>query len=317
MQILDIELPPEIEALHADLVESRPESELRFVRGMPAGSRFESRHTPDAQGNSEIRLAEGAGIEALTHELLHALFYRHGFPVATCSAFAPNFAGLAQVVVCATSHAAMQDEAEARNIPDALWHDHIVKLATLDEPDEPALQEASLLQAWRLADAIFLDREAVAPLEERCRAKLPQTWAVVERILQAMERSRVASGVGWRRAMVDLLTYFDAMAREHHPNVVPPLKSIAITLVLSEQQLTRDADRRIEVVPSGAAGAAFVSKQDGTIFHFRYLDPNTQKRELAVLRMDLKRAKTIDFLEHHGMPYTVDMRAGKPADAAS
>ena len=308
METLSIEVSPQLKELYDDVQASRPEAALNFAQGMPAGSRFEGRHTPDQAGNSEVRLADGADAGALAHELLHALFYREGFPFATCLMLDTSFAAVAQIVICAVSHPTMHEEAQARGLPDAAWRDKIIGAAGLDEPDEPAASEASLIQAWRLADAVFLDREAVAALTERCRSELPQTWEVVEHLLQAMERCRAATGIGWRRSMVDLLTYFDTMARAHHPEVAPPLKLVSVSLVLTEPQAKRPADRMVEIELIENNAAAFVHKQDHAVFFFRYLGPQVQKREVVQLRSEVKQMRTIEFLDRYRVPYSIELR---------
>ena len=316
MQIYDRELPPELEKLYEDAVAYRPDAQLKFVLGMPEGSRLDGRHTADRDGNSEVRVATDWDFPVLAHELMHVVAYRRGLPYASVLPFETNFSTVAQVITCAATHAHFHADAIARGLPPSLWHDKVVSYPKLDAPDEPALSEQSFIEAWRLADAIFCDRDAVAHLEAKARAELPQTWAVTERILQTMERCRGVSGVGWRKAMVDLLGYFDAMAKEHHPAVLPPSKTIALTLVLSEAQLKRPADRLIEIAVIDKIVVGFMNKQDRSIFHFLYLGPKTQKQELATLRAQLKQKKVEDFLDLHWVQYTVDLRAGKPVPSA-
>ena len=155
------------------------------------------------------------------------------------------------------------------------------------------------------------DFEGVAGVVERCKTEYPKTWEVASRLKQAMESCRVMGGIRWRRAMVELLEYFDGMAREFYPDVMPPLKSVAISLVMTEPQAARPADRMIELVQSDPSVAGFQHKQDHSLFHFRYLGPGVQKKELAELRADLKKMRTEDFLNTYWVPYTVDVKAGR------
>ena len=309
MQVLDRELPPELETLHQEVVDLRPEATIKFVRGMPAGARLEGRHEPDREGNSEIRLNEGFEFATLTHQLLHALYFRRGFPFASVLPFETSFSTVAQIINCAVSHAAMHVEARDKGLPPGLWRDKIVSLATLEGPDEPVASEQGILQAWYLADALECDPDAVSELAQRCRDEYPQTWAITSKLNEVMARCRVMGGLRWRRAMVELLEYFDRLAREHYPDILAPLKSVSISLVMTEPQAARQADRMIEIVQSDPSVAGFQHKQDGSLFHFRYLGPGTQKKELAELRSEVKRMRTEDFLNLYWVPYTVDIKA--------
>ena len=315
MQVLDRELPPELEALYTDTVELRPEATIKFVRGMPAGARLEGRHAADREGNSEIRLKEDFDWATLAHELFHALYFRRGFPFATILPFETSFSTVAEIINCSVSHAAMHEEARSRGLPDAYWRDKIIADAVLEGPDEPAQTEQGILQAWHLADAIALDAEATAGVAEKTRFEYPQTWAVASRLLETMAQTRAMAGMRWRRAMVDLLRYFDGLAREHFPDIMPPLKSVAISLVVTEPQLARPADRMLEVIAADPSVAGFVHKQDGSLFHFRYLGPGMQKKELAEIRADVKKMRTEDLLNAYWVPYSVDLRAAERARA--
>jgi hypothetical protein len=223
--------------------------------------------------------------------------------------FETSFSTVAQIMNCAVSHAAMHIEARDRDLPPELWRDKIISLATLEGPDEPAATEQGILQAWYLADAMECDAEAVAYLVERCRTEYPKTWEIASKLHGVMERNRVMGGLRWRRSMVELLEYFDAIAREHYPDILSPLKSVAISLVMTEPQAARGADRMIEIVQSDPSVAGFQHKQDGSLFHFRYLGPGTQKKELAEMRGEVKRMRTEDFLNLYWVPYTVDFKA--------
>jgi hypothetical protein len=309
MQVLDRELPPELESLHDDVVALRPEATIKFVRGMPAGARLEGRHEPDREGNSEIRLSADFDFATLAHQLFHALYFRRGFPFASVLPFETSFSTVAQIINCAASHAAMHIEARERGLPAALWRDKIVRLATLEGPDEPVATEQGILQAWYLADAMECEPAAVADLVERCRTEYPKTWQITSRLHDVMVRNREMGGLRWRRSMVELLEYFDAIAREHYPDILAPLKSVAISLVMTEPQAARGADRMIEIVQSDPSVAGFQHKQDGSLFHFRYLGPGTQKKELAEMRSEVKRMRTEDFLNLYWVPYTVDFKA--------
>jgi hypothetical protein len=313
VEVLGREIPPELEALHDDVIAWRADAQLKFAKGMPEGSRLESRHTPDRDGNSEIRLLEDYHFGSLTHELLHTLYYRRGFPMATCIPFDTTFSTVAQLITCAVSHPALYDEAYERGLMDAYWRDKIIAGATLDAPDDPAHYEESLLMAWRLAEAVFLAPDEVKAVTEQCQAEYPNTWEVTQRLLQGMERGRALTGMGWRRGMVDLLVYFDAMAKKHHPSLQPPLEVIAVSLVLTEPQLTRPADRMIEIVTPDKSVAGLVQKQDGSLFHFRYLGPGTQRKEVVELKADLKKLRTEVFLDKYWIPYSVDVKAGATA----
>jgi hypothetical protein len=311
MEVIGKEIPAELEALHNEIVELRPDATIKFVKGMPAGSRLEGRHQPDREGNSEIRLNEGYHDGSLTHQLLHALYFRRGFPFASVLPFETSFSTVAQIIECAASHAAMHQEVRDKGLPDALWRDKIIADATLEGPDEPAATEQGLLQCWYLADAIECDPEAVADLVERAKSEYPKTWAVTSRLSETMAATRVMGGIRWRRAMVELLEYFDGMAREHYPDILAPLKTVSISLVMTEPQATRPADRMIELVQSDPSVAGFQHKQDHSLFHFRYLGPGVQKKELAELRADLKKMRTEDFLNTYWVPYTVDVKAAR------
>jgi hypothetical protein len=316
MQILDRDLPPELEALHQEVVDLRPEATIKFVRGMPAGARLEGRHEPDREGNSEIRLKEDFEFATLTHQLYHALYFRRGFPFASVLPFETSFSTVAQIINCAVSHAAMHIESRDKGLPAEYWRDKIVSLATLEGPDEPALSEEGILQAWYLADAIECDPEAVMELTQRCQDEYPKTWAIVSKLGEIMERCRVMGGLRWRRSMVELLEYFDGIAREHYPDILAPTKSVAISLVMTEPQATRQADRMIEIVQSDPSVAGFQHKQDRSLFHFRYLSPGAQKKELAELRSEIKRMRTEDFLNLYWVPYTVDLKATERTPAS-
>ena len=313
MQILDRDLPPALEALHQEVVDLRSEATIKFVRGMPAGARLEGRHEPDREGNSEIRLKEDFDFGTLAHQLYHALYFRRGFPFASVLPFETSFSTVAQIINCAVSHPAMHAEARENDMPAEYWHDKIVSLATLEGPDEPAMSEEGILQAWYLADALECDAEAVDALAQRCKADYPKTWAITSKLREVMEHSRSLGGLRWRRNMVELLEYFDGIAREHYPDILAPLKSVAISLVMTEPQATRQADRMIEIVQSDPSVAGFAHKQDHSLFHFRYLGPGTQKKELAEMRNEIKRMRTEDFLNLYWVPYTVDLKATERA----
>ena len=171
----------------------------------------------------------------------------------------------AEIINCAASHAALHEEAAELKLPAAVWRDYVIGAAALTGPDEPALTEEGLLNAWLLADALTLDEAAMAGLAETCRADYPETWVVVQRLRRTIEYCRTHSGLRWRRGMVELLRYFDAMAREHHPTVLPPTQTILISLVLSEPQVKRPAERLFEIAPISSRVAGFLHKQDGSL----------------------------------------------------
>ena len=315
MQILDRDIPEALEKLHQAVVDLRPEATIKFVRGMPAGARIEGRHEPDREGNSEIRLKQDFDFGTLAHQLYHALYFRRGFPFASVLPFETSFSTVAQIINCTVSHAAIHIEAREDGMPAEYWRDKVISLATLEGPDEPALSEEGILQAWYLADAIECDHDATRELAERCRAEYPKTWEVTSKLLDVMERSRTMGGLRWRRNMVELLEYFDGLAREHYPDILSPLKSVAVSLVMTEPQAARQADRMIEIVQSDPSVAGFAHKQDHSLFHFRYLGPGTQKKELAELRSEVKRMRTEDFLNLYWVPYTVDLKAAERSPA--
>ena len=316
MEVLNKTVPPEIEALNEAVVALRPDANMKFVAEVRTGATIKGRHQPDLHGNSEIRLGEDYDFGALAHGLLHALYYRRGFPVATTAPFDISFATVAEIINCAASHAALHEEAAELKLPAALWRDYVIGAAALTGPDEPALTEEGLLNAWLLADALTLDEAAMAGLAETCRADYPETWVVVQRLRRTIEYCRTHSGLRWRRGMVELLRYFDAMAREHHPTVLPPTQTILISLVLSEPQVKRPAERLFEIAPISSRVAGFLHKQDGSLFHVRFFGPGSEKRELASLRAAMKKMRVEEFLDEFQVPYSVDLGAARAAARA-
>ena len=110
--------------------------------------------------------------------------------------------------------------------------------------------------------------------------------------------------------MVELLTYLDGL-EQRAPDAFGPLKSVIVTLVVTEPQLARPADRMIELVPLGGESIGFVHKQDRGLFHYRFASPGRKRREMAELQQELKKTRTEPFLDTYWVPYTVDLRVSK------
>jgi hypothetical protein len=307
MQVLDRELPPEIEALYDEVVALRPESGLKFQRFLPPqGLAVAAQHVPDYTGDSEIRLVPDYDLPSLVHVLLHTLVFRKGYPMATTHAGSdPTYASIAHVASCCATHAALSEEVGRR--PELLpyWQDELGKhprAAGLRSP-EPL----SVLDTWRLADAIAEAVPGSDELRSACAESQAAAWTAAERLLETRERCRGPSALRRFHAMSELVLFYDELLKGSHG--LPPSRAVLLSLVVSEPQLQRPADRMVEVVPLERDIIGFQHKQDRTLFHIRFALPGRQKRELAELRTDL-RLRTEDFLNKYWVPYTVDLRVG-------
>lgn len=308
VQILDREIPPEIEALYEEVVALRPQAGLKFQRFLPPqGLAIVAMHSGDYAGDSEIRLTPDYDLPSLVHVLLHALLYRKGYPVASALAASDvTYASIAAAAGCCASHGLMTVEVGKRPDIAAYWRQEVAKFpdAADIESDEPL----SILDCWRLADAVAQAAEGAEAAADLCRERRQESWAVVERFLQARERCLEPAGLRWYRAMAGLVRFFDAIVAAENGRALPPSDTVMVSLVVSEPQLQRAADRLIEIVPLARDVVGFRQKQEGVLFHVRFALPGKQKRELAEVRADLK-LRTEDFLNKYWVPYTVDLRA--------
>lgn len=292
MQILGREVSPALVALHDEVIGLRPEAELKFVQGLPSNSGARGWHLPDSMGGSEVRLAEDFDDAALAHELLHVLIYHRGFPLAmTLGGLGPHSV-TARVLSCCVSHLALEAEAADRGLTD-LWTPG--KEAADWQGENPNDPEESVLGAWRLAQG---ESSGVGSDVEGLARKLSET----------MERCRRPAALRWRRAMIDLLTEFDALARRMDASAVLPSRAIMVSLVATEPQLARPTDRMVELIALEQNAIGFRHKQDGGLFHFRFATPGKQRRDLAQMQAELKRTKTEVFLDNYRVPYSVEVK---------
>ncbi len=302
MQILGRDVPPEIEALHDDVVAQRPEANLKFITAaIAAGER--GLHRGDLEGNSEVLLREGFDDYELAHQLLHTRLYRQGYPVtSTLPAYEVSHLPLCRIVACAVSHPAMHEEARRRGLPEAAWKDRVIARALASAQNEPISALDRLDDALAIADALDAYPAVEARLEPRGG---DETWRLVGRLRAVMDQSRRPAAMRWRRSMVQLLEEADrALAGELEP---PPSQAVAVTLVISEMQLARPAERLVEVTSTGHSAFAFVHKQDGGVFHLPFAGPGVARRELAEIRQARKTLRAEAFLDAYWVPYTVDL----------
>jgi hypothetical protein len=288
MEILDKELPPPLEALYHAVVDLRPDAGLKFVRFVPQpGMRSGGLHVSDYTGDSEIRLDPDYDFAGLAHALLHCLLYRKGYPVAsTLAASDKTYSAIARVAGCASCHIE----------------------AAKEDLKAPLMEGPGIVDAWYLADALSQGLDEAEALAQACRAEAPDAWALVERLLETVERCREPSAMRRFRAMTDLVYHFDGLIRASDPRAVPASRAVIVSLVLSEPQLSRPAERLIEIVPLERDVVGFYHKQDRALFHIRFSLPGKQKREIAEVRADLK-LRAEDFLDNYWVPYTVDLKA--------
>src|SRR5581483_7160407 len=110
MEVLGRTIPDNLAALHDEVVNLRPDANLRFTRGLTEDFPSLAWHIPDASGNSEIRLSENFTDAALCHELLHVLLYRRGFPYASPLSTFGAHTLTARALNCCVSHTWLGDE---------------------------------------------------------------------------------------------------------------------------------------------------------------------------------------------------------------
>ena len=292
MEVLGREIPQALGELHDAIVELRPDATIRFNRGLHDESPIRAFHLADGAGNSDIRVAEPWTDQDLAHELLHVMLYRRGFPQAASLNGLGDYAITGRTVTCCVSHASLAEDVRELGLLE-WWPPALVYPAG----DETPL-ETTLINAWRIAE--FGDEEGADDA----------TQALAKRLRVEMERCKVPSATRWRRSMIDLLQHLDGMEKRG-PEQFGPLRSCVVSLVVTEPQLARPADRIIELVPLGGESIGFVHKQDGGLFHYRFAAPGRKRRELAELQNELKKTKTEAFLDTYWVPYTVDLRVKK------
>jgi hypothetical protein len=192
------------------------------------------------------------------------------------------------------SHGALEDEAQDRGLAEvwspgkeaAPWHSEDAK-----DPEE------WFLKAWRVAEAV--DEAEDADVAARALAK---------KLTETTERSSKPSAMRWRRAMIDLLEEFDAIVRKTDTKAVLPSSAILVSLVTTEPQLSRPADRMVELVALEQNAIGFRHKQDGGLFHFRFATPGKQRRDMAEMQAELRKSKTEAFLDNYRVAYSVEVR---------
>ena len=312
MDVLGKELPPEVEALYNECVEHRPDANLKFVAGIPAGLELQAMHVPDFSGDSDVRLAEDFEMPALVHELLHVLQYRRGYPVAaTLGTHDRLFSTLAHVLTCCVNHSALEAEVAKREGLSVYWQARPSLTQNWEQPRQPLASSEGLLDAWSLADAALAGAVKLADLAPDFVTSYPQTWNAAQELGTEAERCRQPSGMRYRRSMADLLPFFDGLLYDPQSKALPPSRAIMLTMVVSEPQLARPAERLIELVPLAGDVIGFAHRQDRALFHYRFALPGKQRREIVEMRASLK-MRTEDFLNKYWVPYTVDLKAGNP-----
>jgi hypothetical protein len=293
MEVLGREIPEALTELHDAIVELRPDATIRFTKSLADEAPVKAFHTADGSGNSEIRFAEGWDDRDLAHELLHVMLYRRGFPQAASINGLGDYALTGRTLSCCVSHASLTDEVPDLGGIAEFWPPH----PTHPAGDETPL-ETTLVNAWRIAE--FGDEPDADTA----------TQALATRLRAEMERCRAPGATRWRRSMVELLQHLDGL-EQRAPDAFGPLKSVTVTLVVTEPQLTRPADRMVELVPLGGESIGFVHKQDGGLFHYRFAAPGRKRVEIAELQTELRKSKTEPFLDAYWVPYTVDLRVKK------
>jgi hypothetical protein len=292
MEVLGKEIPQALADLHDAIVELRPDASIKFSHTLHDEAPVRMFHVADGSGNSEIRIAEPWDFRDLAHELLHVMLYRRGFPFAASINGLGDFALTGRILSCCVSHASLSDEVADLGIGE-FWPPN----PTHPAGDETPL-ETLLINAWRLAE--FGD-EAGAD---------DATKALAQRLRSEMERCKAPGATRWRRSMIDLLQLLDGMEKRA-PDAFGPLRSVTVTLVVTEPQLTRPADRMVELVPLGGESIGFVHKQDGGLFFYRFAAPGRKRAEMAELQNELRKTKTEPFLDSYWVPYSVDLRVRK------
>src|SRR4051794_31699143 len=147
MEVLGREIPENLTVLHDEVVALRPDATIRFVKGLAVDFPSLAWHIPDANGNSEIRLAENFTDAALAHELLHVMLYRRGFPTANpLSAFGSHTL-TARALNCCVSHASLADEMTELGLEE-YWPPPAMGL----DPDLTPL-EVRIVNAWNICDS--------------------------------------------------------------------------------------------------------------------------------------------------------------------
>jgi hypothetical protein len=292
MEVLGREIPQALADLHDAIVELRPDASIKFSHTLHDESPVRTFHVADGSGNSEIRMAEPWDDRDLAHELLHVMLYRRGFPNAASINGLGDYALTGRTLSCCVSHASLSDEVAELGIAE-FW---------LPNPTRPAGDESPLetllVNAWRNAE--FGD-EADAD---------DATKTLATRLRTEMERCRAVSATRWRRSIIELLQLLDGM-EPRAADAFGPLKSVSVTLVVTEPQLARPADRMVELVPLGGESIGFVHKQDGGLFFYRFAAPGRKRVEMAELQAEMKKTKTELFLDSYWVAYSVDIRARK------
>ena len=292
MEVLGREIPQALADLHDAIVELRPDAAIKFSHTLHDEAPVRTFHVADGSGNSEIRMAEPWDDRDLAHELLHVMLYRRGFPNATSINGLGDYALTARTLSCCVSHASLSEEVEELGIAE-FWPPNPTRPAG----DEPEVEQR-LMNAWRIAE--FGDEPDADDA----------TKALATRLHTEMERCKAPGATRWRRSIIELLQLLDGM-EQRAPDAFGPLKSVSVTLVVTEPQLTRPADRMVELVPLGGESIGFVHKQDGGLFFYRFAAPGRKRVEMAELQTELRKTKTELVLDSYWVPYTVDLRVKK------
>jgi hypothetical protein len=292
MEVLGREIPQALADLHDAVVELRPDASIKFSHTLHDESPVRAFHIADGSGNSEIRMAEPWDDRDLAHELLHVMLYRRGFPNAASINGLGDYALTGRTLSCCVSHASLSDEVEELGVAE-FWPPN----PTHPAGDETPL-ETLLVNAWRIAE--FGDEGGADDA----------TKALATRLRAEMERCRAPGATRWRRSIIELLQLLDGM-EQRAPDAFGPLRSVVVSLVITEPQLARPADRMIELVPLGGESIGFVHKQDGGLFFYRFAAPGRKRVEMAELQAELKKTKTELFLDTYWVAYSVDMRVKK------
>jgi hypothetical protein len=292
MEVLGREIPDNLAKLHDEVVNLRPDATLRFTKGLSVDFPSLAWHIPDNNGNSEVRLAENFTDAALAHELLHVMLYRRGFPYASPLSVFGSHTLTARALNCCVSHASLSEEVADLGVAD-FWPP-----PALGSDEDITPLEDRIVQAWNLAEAGDDNGDE------------PQVAGLAARFRDAIEKCRQPGATRWRRTMIDLLQYMDGLEKREE-GAFGPLRSVLVTLVVTEPQLTRPADRMVELTPLGGESIGFVHKQDGGLFHYRFATPGRKRREMAELQTELKKTRTETFLDQYWVPYTVDLRVKK------
>jgi hypothetical protein len=292
MEVLGREIPQALADLHDAIVELRPDASIKFSHTLADEAPVRAFHIADGSGNSEIRMAVPWDDRDLAHELLHVMLYRRGFPNAASINGLGDYALTGRTLSCCVSHASLSDEIAELGIAE-FWPPN----PTHPAGDESAL-EMLLVNAWRIAE--FGDEPDADDA----------TKALATRLRAEMERCKAPGATRWRRCMVELLQHLDGL-ETRAADAFGPLKSVTVTLVVTEPQLTRPADRMFELVPLGGESIGFVHKQDGGLFFYRFAAPGRKRVEIAELQNELRKTKTEPFLDSYWVPYSVDLRVKK------